>query len=111
MTVKPYPQPLLFGRLLRAAAGVACLISIPFVPPFEYTALGVLALVAAGVTFIIASITANPGCEITALPNLFLPRQRQIHCFCPLFSPVDRLERALRARVSTQGAASQKVSE
>ena len=110
--MKPYPQPLLFGRLLRAAAGVACLVSIPFVPSFEYTGLGVLALVAAGSTFIIASITANPGCEITALPNLFLPRQRQIHCFCPLFSPLDRLERALRTRVSTRwGASSQQLSE
>ena len=92
-------RPLLFGRIFRIAAGLACLISIPFVPAFEYTWLGVLALMVAGATFIVAGAIANPGCEITALPNLFLPARSRLHCFCPLFTPLDWIERSLRRRL------------
>ena len=89
-------EPLFFGRLLRILAGLGCLIGIFYVPQFEYTWLGILGLALAGLTFLIAGIRANPGCEITAIPNLFLPPHRRLSCWCPLFSPVDRLERALR---------------
>ena len=89
-------RPLFFGRLLRVLAGVACLVGSPFGPTCEDTWLGVTALALGGTTFIVAGIRANPGCEITALPNLFLPSDRQLHCWCPLFSPLDRLERTLR---------------
>lgn len=89
-------RPLFFGGLLRILAGLGCLVGIAFVPLFEYTWLAVLALALGGLTFLVAGIRANPGCEITALPNLFLPPHRQLSCWCPLFSPLDRLERALR---------------
>lgn len=88
-------QPLFVGRLLRVLAGVACLVGVAFVPRFEYSWLGVCALVLAGVTFIVAGWRGNAGCEITALPNLFRPRGRRWTCWCPLFSPLDRLERRL----------------
>ena len=91
-------RPLFFGRLLRVLVGLACFLSIPFVPYFEHSWLGVTALVFAGLTFLVAGIRANPGCEITALPNLFLPAKRQLSCWCPIFSPLDRLEEALRHR-------------
>lgn len=89
-------KPLFFGRLFRILAGLACLIGIAFLPLFENAWLAVLGLTLAGLTFLVAGIRANPGCEITALPNLFLPSHRQLSCWCPLFSPLDRLERALR---------------
>ncbi len=108
MTTNAPLPPLFFERIFRIAAGLACLMSIPFVPAFEYTWLGVLALVVAGATFVVAGLTANPGCEITALPNLFLPARRRLHCFCPLFTPLDRasamlprsLPRTEQARIS-----------
>ena len=87
--------PLLFGRILRVLAGLACLAGIPFVPRFASSWLGVAALALGGLTLIVAGWRANAGCEITALPNLFLPRRRQLICWCPLFSPIDRLERWL----------------
>ena len=93
-----YSRPLFFGRLLRVLAGLACFFSVRYVPYFEHSWLGVFALVLAGLTFLIAGIRANPGCEITALPNLFLPANRQLNCWCPVFSPIDRLEASLRHR-------------
>ena len=70
-------QPMFFGRLLRVLAGVAFLIPIPFVPRFEHAWLAIAGLVLAALTFLAAGLTANPGCEITALPNLFLPPARR----------------------------------
>jgi len=93
-------RPLFCGRLLRVLVGLACFLSIPFVPNLEHSWLGVTALVFAGLTFLVAGIRANPGCEITALPNLFLPAKRQLNCWCPIFSPLDRLEATLRHRSS-----------
>lgn len=78
--------------------GLACFAGIPFVPDFEYAALGIAALGLAGLTFVVAGLRANPGCEITAIPNLFLPAERQLACWCPLFSPLDSLERRLIGR-------------
>lgn len=89
-------RPLFFGRLIRVLAGVGCFIGAFYVPDFEFTWLGILGLALAGTTFLVAGIRANPGCEITALPNLFLPAHRRLSCWCPLFSPLDRIERALR---------------
>ena len=88
-------KPLFIGRLVRVLAGLALLVGVPFVPDIEYRWLGIAALVLAGATFIIAGARANPGCEITAIPNLLLPPDRQLSCWCPLFSPLDNLERRL----------------
>lgn len=88
-------QPLFFGRLARVLVGLACFAGIPFVPDFEYSRWGIGALALAGLTFLLAGLRANPGCEITAIPNLFLPSDRQLACWCPLFSPIDILERRL----------------
>lgn len=100
MTKRSHPEPLLGGRLVRAVVGLAFFVGIPFVPAFDLAWLGILALVAGGAVFLLAAILANPGCEITAPLNLFLPRGRRIHCLCPLLTPIDRLEHALRRRFS-----------
>lgn len=94
-------RPMLIGRLVRVFTGLALFLSVPFVPEFDLAWTGGTALVLGGATFVVAGVRANPGCEITALPNLLLPANRQLFCWCPIFSPLDRLERLLRERPST----------
>ncbi len=88
------PGPI--GRFARYIAGLACFIGIPFVPSFDLAWLGILALVGAGLVFVLAAVIKNPGCEITAPINVFLPKEQRISFFCPVFSPIDRLERRLK---------------
>jgi len=95
-------KPLFFGRLLRVLAGFACFVALPFVAESELAGVGKAGLVLAGLTFVVAGIRANAGCEITALPNLFLPANRQLTCWCPIFSPIDRLEIHWRQRGTNQ---------
>ena len=71
-------QPLFFGRLLRVAAGVALLVAVPAVGLFSFWGVVLLFL---GVSFLVGGFLANPGCEITALPNLALPKERRLHLF------------------------------
>ena len=96
------PKPLFFGRLLRVLVGLGFFVSVPDITDTEYGWIGIAGLLFAGATFLVAGIQANPGCEITALPNLLLPGDRQLTCWCPIFSPFDRMERILRGRDSTQ---------
>lgn len=96
------PRPLFLGRLLRILVGTALVLSASFVPDFDQAWIGTTALILGGATFVVAGIRANPGCEITALPNLLLPAHRQLFCWCPIFSPLDRLERLLRERFATR---------
>ena len=86
--------PLFYGRLARILAGVGTLGSLLFIGslgPWAFWGLACL-----GLSFLIAGIFAVPGCEITAIPNLLLPANRQIHCFCPVFTPIDKLEHSLQ---------------
>jgi hypothetical protein len=58
---------------------------------------GQLAAVAfLGISLVVAGIRALPGCELMAIPALFLRIQTDLAC--PVFSPFDRLERKLRAK-------------
>ena len=94
-------KPQLFGRVLRVVFGVAALASLAFIG-----SIGLLAEVAIaflGVSFLVGGLIANPGCEITALPNLLF--RTRAHCFCPVFTPVDRVERALRTKRRTNNDA------
>lgn len=70
-------KPRLFGRLLRIAFGVATLTALFFVNTIGL--LGQLGLAFLGVSFLVGGIIGNPGCEITALPNLIL--RNRCHCF------------------------------
>lgn len=70
-------KPQLIGRLLRVLFGMATLVSLLFVG-----SIGLLAQVAIaflGVSFLVGGLKANPGCEITALPNLLC--RTRAHCF------------------------------
>jgi len=94
------PQPLLFGRLARILVGVGLWVGIAFIPSIADAWLGVLALAVGGLIFVLAGAIANPGCEITAPINLFRRSGNRISCWCPLFTPIDQIERALRNRKS-----------
>lgn len=70
-------QPQFFGRILRVVFGVATLISLLFVG-----FVGILAQVGIaflGVSFLVGGLMGNPGCELTALPNLLF--RTRAHCF------------------------------
>ena len=70
-------KPLLFGRVLRIVFGLATLVSLPFVGSVGVLAQAGLAFV--GVSFLVGGLVANPGCELTALPNLLF--RTRAHCF------------------------------
>lgn len=47
-----------------------------------------------GLSLIVAGVRAVPGCELTAIPGIVFRGHAEL--VCPIFSPVDRLERTLR---------------
>ncbi|MFQ5575256.1 MAG: hypothetical protein ACE5E0_06515 [Terriglobia bacterium] len=73
-------EPLVIGRVTRILFGIA---AFAFIAVVGVQALGVVVtglLGVLGASFILGAIMRNPGCEITAIPNLFLPRQKKVHC-------------------------------
>lgn len=73
-------KPLFFGRTARIFVGIGSFLAIWIIGPQQLTLFGTLALVFLGISFVVGGITGNPGCEITAIPNLFLPEKKQLHC-------------------------------
>lgn len=73
-------KPLFFGRIARIIVGIGSFLAVWLIGPQKLTMLGSAALIFLGVSFFIGGITANPGCEITAIPNLFLSDEKQLHC-------------------------------
>jgi hypothetical protein len=73
-------EPLFFGRVMRVFCGVGCFILIWYIGVDTLTLIGVAALAILGASLIIGAIVRNPGCEITAIPNLFLSEKKQVHC-------------------------------
>ena len=47
-----------------------------------------------GLSLVVAGVWAVPGCELTAIPGLIFRKHAELSC--PIFSPVDTLERTLR---------------
>ncbi len=72
-------KPLFFGRLSRVVVGVAALTAVPFVGFEGLEILGAAALAVLGISFLVGGLMANPGCEVTALPNLLLRSEKRIH--------------------------------
>ena len=73
-------KPLFFGRLSRVVVGVAALTAVPFVGFDGLEIVGVAALAVLGISFLVGGLMANPGCEVTAVPNLLLPAEKRVHC-------------------------------
>jgi hypothetical protein len=49
-----------------------------------------------GLSLVVAGVCAVPGCELTAIPGLIFRKHTEL--WCPIFSPVDTLERMLRSK-------------
>ena len=69
-------KPLLVGRVSRVVFGLGAFAWIWIAPPGW---VGTAVLAGFGLSFLIGGLVANPGCEITAIPNLFLPEARRLH--------------------------------
>ena len=69
---------MLFGGGLRIVAGACALASAIIVGPLGLWGLLLFFLAA---SFIVGGLLANPGCEITALPNLLLSAEKRFYCF------------------------------
>lgn len=73
-------KPLFFGRLTRILSGIVILVIIGIIGPQVLTIWGTIALVLLGISLIVGGFMGNPGCEITAIPNLFLSEEKKLHC-------------------------------
>jgi len=72
-------EPLLFGRVLRVLLGVGTFVLIWVIGVNTLTLIGTVVLAFLGVSFLIGGFTRNPGCEITAIPNLFRSKENRTH--------------------------------
>lgn len=73
-------KPLIFGRAIRIVTGVLAIGAVLVWGTETFMVWGVAILIFFGVSFIIGGINANSGCEITAIPNLFRPADKKLHC-------------------------------
>ncbi len=72
-------RPLFFGRLLRTLVGAGTLGLTVYLGVDQLTVFGTLALGCLGLSFVASGLIANPGCELSALPNMLLPEQKRRH--------------------------------
>jgi len=73
--------PLFFGRVSRVVLGAATLYWAAQVWSPDWGALFLAGvLICLGLSFLVGGLMGNPGCEITALPNLALPPEKRVHC-------------------------------
>ncbi len=73
-------RPLILGRLTRVLAGLGTLAAAFWFVEWQGLAiLAGLALVLLGLSFVVGGLVGNPGCELTALPNLLLPSDKRVH--------------------------------
>ena len=73
-------KPLALGRVTRVLFGVGTFILIFVIGTSTLTFWGTAALVVLALSFVVGGIAANPGCELTALPNLVLRKEKRVHC-------------------------------
>ena len=71
--------PLFFGRSTRIAFGLTTLGAAVVFGAEALSIAGFVALVLLGVSFLVGGLIGNPGCELSALPNLVLPRSKRFH--------------------------------
>ena len=73
-------EPLLIGRVSRIVFGIGTLVLIWIVGVDALGTIGTGALVFLGASFLIGGLMRNPGCEITAIPNLLRSEGKRVHC-------------------------------
>jgi hypothetical protein len=74
-------RPLAFGRVTRIVFGIMSFVIIVVLGTSTLGAIGTALIVFLGVSFIVGGLVGNPGCEITAIPNLVLPKSKRVHCY------------------------------
>ena len=73
-------EPLFFGRLGRVAAGAVVLYwAVELWGPDSGSVIASILVGLLGLSFLVGGLVGNPGCEITALPNLFFPPEKRYH--------------------------------
>ena len=72
-------KPLMFGRVSRVLFGLGTFVLIRVIGVRTLTLIGTGALAFLGASFLIGGVIGNPGCELTAIPNLFLSKENRIH--------------------------------
>ncbi len=73
-------KPLKIGRIARVVFGVFTLLLIWMIGTESLGLWGTIGLAFLGISFLAGGLMGNPGCELTALPNLVLPGAMRIHC-------------------------------
>jgi len=71
---------MMIGRVSRIVFGAGTFALIWIVGVDVLGAIGTGALVFLGLSFVIGGLMGNPGCEITAIPNLLRPVKKRSHC-------------------------------
>ena len=71
--------PLWFGRLSRVVFGVATLVGAVALSSGGLGSIPLIGLVFLGLSFLVGGLMGNPGCELSALPNLVLPSDKRVH--------------------------------
>jgi len=73
-------KPLVIGRVTRLLFGVGTLALVAVIDTSTLSIWGTFALIALGLSFVVGGIVGNPGCELTAIPNLFFSKKKKAHC-------------------------------
>ncbi len=73
-------KPLVIGRVTRLLFGVGMLALVAVIGTSTLSIWGTFALIALGLSFLVGGIVGNPGCELTAIPNLILSKKKKAHC-------------------------------
>ena len=74
-------KPLFVGRVTRIVFGIGTLVAVAILRPATLSDGATIGLVFLGVSFLIGGIMGTPGCELMAIPNLFVARGKRRHCF------------------------------
>ena len=78
--VRAETRPLAIGRATRVLFGIGTFVIIYALGTSTLGTIGTILVAALGVSFIVGGVIGNPGCELTAIPNLVLPKAKRIHC-------------------------------
>jgi len=73
-------KPLFVGRVTRVLFGVGTFVLIPVIGTSVLGVWGTIALIVLGLSFFVGGVIGNPGCELTALLNIALPKKKRVHC-------------------------------
>lgn len=73
-----------------------CIASAPGSPILRRGVGDLAAVTFLGISLVVAGVRAAPGCELMAIPGLLFGKHTELAC--PIFSPLDWLERKLRSK-------------